>query len=204
MKFGELDQWEYRLAMCDELVLERIIIEEGVPDDEFARRSLSQDKIALREIDRLKVEGSYETERARLCSLVGGSAFRLPKLDERLMSATSNLLAGLRSPDPDQRERFRRFYEVMGIADKAPCECRELLMVLEPAQRPPNVGRPTVCPPWANVVEHMDSMRFAVARGGSIPEAARRAAEIEGMPQRASRAKYFERLYRKRIAFRSN
>jgi hypothetical protein len=76
----------------------------------------------------------------------------------------------------------------------------QVLLCLEKAKKPK--GRPGVSPPWRNVVGALDAMRFAVAEGVSIPQAARDAAAREGRAEEESRARYFEKLYRKRAGLR--
>ncbi len=200
----DLEMWEYRFATCDELDLERLVIEQGVPTDDFTREGLAQDKRALREIDRLKIDGTYDEERRRLFARVPDDPLNIRgKIDSDFLRAVDNLLAGLNSSDLEQRARFRRLYEAYDLESKTPYETRDLIMVLETAKRRPKVGRPAICPPWENVVEHLDKMRLLVATGVPIPEAARNAATAEGRMQHASRAKYFEGLYRKRVALRA-
>ncbi|WP_371054353.1 hypothetical protein [Rhodosalinus sp. K401] len=197
---------EYRIAACDEIDLEAIVWK-----GRAARSSLLQfasceeaDKAALREIDRLKIAGIYEAERARLAARLdpqpGVFAEIAARLEAGELGPLNNFLRGLRSPDPDQRARFERLYEQAELAGKSPRECWRILSCLEPARKPP--GRPSATPPWRNVVQHLDAMRLAVAGGASIPQAARDAAAGEGRAEEESRARYFEKLYRQRAALR--
>ncbi len=195
---------EYRIAACDEIALEAIVWDGRAPRDEWEARFLEADKAALREIDRLKIAGIYEAERARLAARLDPEPRVFAEIAARLeageLEPLNNFLRGLRSPDPDQRARFERLYEQADLAGKSPRECWHILSCLEPAQKPR--GRPPATPPWRNVAQQLDAMRLAVAGGASIPQAARDAAAGEGRAEEESRARYFEKLYRQRAALR--
>lgn len=195
---------EYRIAACDEIDLESIVWDERDSSDEWLRRYHEADRTALREIERLKLAGTYEIERARLAAYLEPPNPAHERLAKRIENGEfepmRNFMDGLRSPDLGQRERFERLYEQAELADKTPREFWHILRCLEKAKKPK--GRPGVSPPWRNVVGALDAMRFAVAEGVSIPQAARDAAAREGRAEEESRAGYFEKLYRKRAGLR--
>ena len=67
---------------------------------------------ALREIDRLKLAGEYEAERARLAKYLDPPSPAVKHLAQRARSGEfgpfQNFLDGLSSPDPDHRgDRYR-------------------------------------------------------------------------------------------------
>lgn len=204
------------VAVYDEIRLEEIVFEIENQDEieNVEKMESAICKAALREIDRLKSAGEYESEIARLASdyekrtqffersaKIAQSAELGDRFEER--GPLGNLLDGLRSPDQEQRARFQRLSETERFNERDPVEYWHILECLEPAKKRTRKGRPSVVPPWRNVVEHLDRMRMSVAQGASIPEAARQAAEEEGKPQAENRAKYFERLYRERAALRT-
>lgn len=195
---------EYRIAACDEIDLEFIVWDERDPSDEWLRRYHEADRAALREIERLKLAGTYEIERARLAAYLEPPNPVHERLAQRIENGEfepmRNFSDGLRSPDIGQRERFERLYEEAELADKTPREFWHILLCLEKAKKPK--GRPGVSPPWRNAVGAMDAMRFAVAGGATVPQAARDAAAKEGRVAQDNRAKYFEKLYRQRSALR--
>ncbi len=195
---------EYRIAACDEIDLEAIVWDERTPSNEWLRRYHEADRAALREIERLKLAGTYEIERARLATYLESPSPAHERLAQRIendeFEPMRNFLVGLRSPDQEQSERFERLYCEAELADKAPSECWHILACLEKAKKPK--GRPGVSPPWRNVVTALDAMRLLVASGATIPQAAREMAANEGRAAQGSRARYFEKLYRQREALR--
>jgi hypothetical protein len=201
----KLTMTEFRIAALAEIDLEAMLWESREPDDDLERRYHEADKAALREIDRLKIAGEYELERRRLVALLDPPQPAFVQLIERIdasdFSPWENFYSGLNSPDPDQRARFERLYEKEKMSGRALHEARHILECLEPAKRK-REGRPKAIPPWRNVVEHLDAMRLAVAGGASIAQAASEAAIREGRVNADSRAQYFERRYRQRMALR--
>lgn len=195
---------EYRIAACDEVDLESIVWDERDSSNERLRRYHEADRAALREIERLKLAGTYEAERARLAAYLEPPNPAHDRLAQRIENGEfepmRNFLDGVRSPDLEQRERFESLYEKAKLADKSPREFWHILLCLEKAKKPK--GRPGVSPPWRNVVGALDAMRFAVAKGASIPQAARDAAAREGRAEEESRARYFEKLFRERVRLR--
>lgn len=195
---------EYRIAACDEIDLESIVWDERDPSDEWMRRYHEADRAALREIERLKLAGKYEIERARLSAYLEPPNPAHERLAQRIENGEfepmRNFLDGVRSPDLGQRERFEQLYVEGELADKTPREFWHILLCLEQAKKPK--GRPGISPPWRNVVGALDAMRLAVANGNTIPQAAREAAAKEGRAEQHNRARYFEKLYRQRAALR--
>lgn len=188
---------DWRFAHGDELDIEDELLDMAASDN--FRADLV---CALRRIDRTKVDGTYDAQRAELRKKL--EHLRLPaiELSEGQMRAAelvSNFAAGCRSPDPDQRRRFKKLLERIG----ADClgEWMDVMAAIEPAKR--HKGKRRISPPWRNVAEHMDAMRSLLASEDiSIPEAARRIADGEGRAQRRSRAEYFEKMYRQKAALR--
>ena len=78
--------------------------------------------------------------------------------------AFTNLLAGLSSPDEEQKRRFEAFADV--VADYTFDHARPLLAVLEHGKR--TAGRRT----GNDDSEALRKMKLAVSRGMSIPQAA--------------------------------
>ncbi|PIV79076.1 MAG: hypothetical protein COW54_05935 [Rhodobacteraceae bacterium CG17_big_fil_post_rev_8_21_14_2_50_63_15] len=192
------------IAGRDEIEIEESLWRSRARKDDDLERYSEVERAALREIERLKTEGTYKAERARLAAKLPPRSPELVKLGERVQSGEfeplQNFLAGLKSADPEQRARFQRLYEEGDFANKAPSETWHIISCLEPAKKAK--GRPNAMPPWRHVVSYLDEMRLAVRAGASIPQAARDAAAMEGFAEQASRAKYFERLYRQRALLR--
>jgi len=198
---------EFRIAASDETDLEQIVWESSTDVDDGRKRYDEADVAALREIDRLKVAGEYAVERARLAALLEPPSPSMQRIAQRIetgeIEPLRNFMDGLKSPDPVQRTRFERLYEKEGLAEKTPREFWHLLECLEPAKRK-REGRPNIIPPWRGVASEMDAMRLLIARGASIPEAAREAARREGRQNVSpdNRSKYLENLYRQKMALR--
>ena len=96
------------------------------------------------------------------------------------------------------KERGRKQWKLTGLSAEKKLQDSEF--ALEKAKM--KNGRPGVSPPWRNEVEAMDAMRKSCAGGLSTPCAAREAARLEGRATEASRAGYFEKLYRKKARLR--
>lgn len=207
-----LDEWA--LASYDETSLEEQLIGFSKRDDEFYSEYRIAFKDALRAVDALKMSGKYPKERSRLKKILEDAEeevshesrkafdrrWKSPQMIEYL-SHVSNLLAGTQSPDPEQRTRFLALMDELGLWNKTPREVpTALLRSLERAKRPK--GRKSIPTPWANVTEHMDAMRVAVADGASIYEAARTRAALEKTAGEAERARTLAKLYRQKMALR--
>lgn len=195
MKYSDrLTLEEYRIATCGELDIEAIALQSKCRDDIIAA------KRALREIDRMKLAGTYDDERARLAEFLDEPAFpELPDQAREDVSALTNFLAGLNSPDVIQRELFRHLYDRGGLSEKSLGEALHILRPLQAAKH--RKGAKQLVPPWRNVAEALDEMRLDVAAGRSIPEAARRAARAE-TGGAENRAGTLERHYRARMSLR--
>lgn len=191
---------DFTIAFRDELAIEAEAC--GVIEFPGANASLAA---ALRKIDLLKIAGTYEVERQAIREMVREDGYDPPSIPAKVPEhvkaidrGLQNLFAGLRSPDPDQRRKFEALFE--RLRNRAPYEAAEILDVLEKAKLPKR--KPRVVPPWRNHAAQMDKMRLLVAEGYSIPAAARSVAAAEGRSHEASRARYFERLYRQKIELR--
>ena len=205
---------DWAIASYDEMSLEQQAI--GTLKDEtdwnLTYRLLFKE--ALRLVDALKISGRYEVERSRLAQIIQKvekeTARETKERFKRHWQSTevreflshySNLLAGIRSPDPEQNARFRALMDELELWDKTPREVPvALLKALERAKLPK--GRKSIPTPWANVTEHMDAMRLAVAGGDSIHEAARARAAMEQTAGEAERARTPAKLYRQMMALR--
>jgi hypothetical protein len=195
---------EMLIAACDEIDLEERVLRYQFDADPWAGKYRAEEVAALREIDRLKIHGEYETARSRLSAILADEPSWTSQLMEVVASLDlapmNNFSMGLQSPDEDQRARFRAVIDMPEIGEATPGEIWSILRCMESAKM--HKGRPTVSPPWRNVASHLDAMRLDVARGASIPFAARNAASREGGAGQHSRAKYFERLFRDRQKIR--
>jgi hypothetical protein len=192
------------IAGRDEIEIEETLWRSSKREDLDLQRYSEVEREALREIERLKLAGTYEAERARLAAKLPPTSPESIRFGERIRAGEfeplQNFLAGLKSADPEQRARFQSLYEEGGFANKTPVEMWHIISCLEPAKKAK--GRPNAIPPWRNVVASLDAMRLAVHAGVSIPQAARDAAEQEGRAEQENRAKYFERLFRQRQKLR--
>lgn len=195
---------EMLIAAHDEIDLEESVLSYPFDADPWAAKYRAEGVAALREIDQLKIDGEYETERSRLSAILADEPSWTSQVAEVAASLDlaplNNFSMGLQSPDEDQRARFRAMADMPEIGEATPGEIWSILRCMEPAKM--HKGRPTVSPPWRNVASHLDAMRLDVARGASIPFAARDAASREGGAGQHSRAKYFERLFRDRQKIR--
>jgi hypothetical protein len=192
------------IASCDEIDLEERVLRYPFDADPWLAKYRAEEVAALREIDRLKIAGEYEKERSRLSDILADRPIWPSQVMEVVASLDlaplNNFSMGLQSPDEGQRARFRAMVDMPEIGEATPGEIWSILRCIEPAKM--HKGRPTVSPPWRNVASHLDAMRLDVARGASIPFAARDAASREGGAGQHSRAKYFERLFRDRQKIR--
>lgn len=205
---------EWALASYDETSLEKQAIDSLKKDDDWNLEYRQLFKEALKAVDSLKISGAYQAERLRLANIIKEADKDIAresreKFNEwwhsaemrEFMSHVSNLLAGIRSPNLDQRARFRALMDELELWDKAPKEIPvSLLRTLERAKL--SKGRKSIPTPWANETEHMDAMRLAVARGVEIIDAARVRAALEQTAGEDERAKTLAKLYRKKMALR--
>ena len=205
---------DWALASHDETSLEQQAIDTLKDETDWNLTYRQLFKEALRLVDALKISGRYESEKSRLAQIVQEAQedtaretkerfkrhWETPEMQE-FLSHMSNLLAGIRSPDPEQRARFRDLMDQLELWNKTPREVPvALLRALERAKLPK--GRKSIPTPWANVTEHMDAMRLAVASGDSIHEAARARAILEQTAGEAERARTLAKLYRQKMALR--
>lgn len=193
------------LARWDEAEIEAQVLDLSKIGSDRDQADLAAFRQALRAIDALKISGRYDQEIAKLRR-------NLPKPDVRYYNdkaqdfarAYGNLMAGLRSPDPVQGANFRKLIDELDLWEKVPGDVPEyLLAVLEPAQNEKRRGRKGIGRPWANVDDHMDAMRAAVAAGQSVLDAARARAALEQTAGEAERAKTLAKLYRQKMDLRN-
>lgn len=198
---------EYYIAAMDEIEIEQDL----TPGDQARQASAligSEQKAmraALREIDRLKVSGDYEKERARLWEELGlAQTDREVEFPPRIFEFAKhwgNLRAGLNSPDEAEQEQFRKFYEAAQLRSKSLPEAQELISVLRTAKK--KKGRKNVLrPAWLEDLGELDEIRLLYGQGLSIPMAARQVAQREALAHQDSRAKRFENLFRERMKLR--
>ena len=97
---------DYYIACYDEVDIEEELYRwqnKGNPT-ESERTEANVKREALREIDRLKISGDYETTRADHKKLYDtGPVLKSWKLDPSFTKKWNNLRAGMKSPDLDQR-----------------------------------------------------------------------------------------------------
>ena len=200
----EITMAEYQIAVCDEIDIEATVWDSQNGLDDFDRRTLASDRAVLREIEKLKLSGKYKARRRQLSAKLEPSLIehrRFIKTIQNLdFGPLENFMDGLNSSDADQKARFQRLYNEAGLGGKMPCECVHILNCLEKGKK--HKGRPGVSPPWRNVVASLDAMRFAVAAGLTIPQAAQSVANGEGDAMAESRAHRYEKLFRQRQAIR--
>lgn len=213
-----LSNQECLIASRDEISIEAELFER---DDRVERlgnnNQLTEDlRAALKAVNRLKISGQYCEERARLAVILkeddavmseefwarnpNSTHLRDAKPNPELVHLLGNLMDGLKSPNKAQQERFRAFYEAAGLADMTPRDSLALIGALEPAQK--QKGRPSVSPPWRNIVSALDAMRLLVANGKTVANAARVVAAEEGRAGQDGRASYFAKNYIRREELR--
>lgn len=209
---------DYLIFSHDELDIERELLEMMAAGAEASPLVLAEYRAALRRVDQLKLAGSYEDARKEIGASIGdardaaveGFIERNPAIAAYLagdpwavdnVNHVSNLFAGLRSPDPEQRVRFRKMYEEMKIAEKSPSDVKYLLPVLERAKR--RKGRPSLRTPWENEQGNMERIRQLVASGKSVLSAAKEIAASAGVAGVEERAKTLAKLYRDKQAVRN-
>lgn len=196
---------ELRIAKADELEIEHELIRAMEQGETWGAAPCLELRSALRQIDAWKAARVYERERTLLREKVAALLPPLIHPDERKMQEAerewehmANLFRGLKSPDPQERADFTALFE--RIRDMS---FRDGLAFVRPLKKAKGAGgRPSAKPPWRHIAPFLEQMRVDVANGTSIPGAARAAAEAEGKAQKASRAEYFEQLYRDRMRLR--
>lgn len=211
---GHLENRDYYVAWIDELEIEARLLGQldgkvdvnGEGNEEKAMRA------ALREIDRLKIEGCLVSERARLQKLpeiegldrtLDRAISKLIRDDTGFLKNWDNLRQGMNSPDPEQAERFNKFFDAAGLGPKTPREIVDLIGVLEPAKTRKKPGRkPIPVPKWRNDTAVLDEMLALVNRGMSVKAASERIAEEEASGREESRAKRLANFYRDRQKLR--
>lgn len=212
--FEHLSRMEYYVAWMDELDIEAKLLRRL--ENEGAKVSkdpiVSAMREALREIDRLKIEGRLEAERTRLQTLpeiedldktLDRTVMRVRRDHADFFEYWDNLRQGMESPDPDQRERFIRFYDAAELSPKKPREIIDLIAVLEPAKRTKKPGRKSIAnPKWRNDVNELNEMLVLVASGSSAKAASEKIIEAKASGWEESRAKRLANFYRERQKLR--
>lgn len=216
-KFGAhtpLSFVEWAFAVYDEASLEKQKIGMLADDSDWSLTYRAVFTEALRMVDALKLSGKYQEERSRLQKIIVEAQdeasreshaaftknFNSPEMVD-FKAVLYNLLAGIRSPDPQQRARFLALMDELELWDKTPREVSvALLRALERAKLPK--GRKSIPTPWANVTEHMDAMRLVVAGGLSIYHAALARAALARTAGEAERSRTLAKLYRQKLALR--
>lgn len=212
--FEHLSRMEYYVAWMDELDIEAKLLRRMENEDVDANEDpvVSAMREALGEIDKLKIEGGLAAERIRLQQLP--EIEELGKTLDRTITRVQrdytdyfeywdNLRQGMKSPDPDQRERFNRFFEAAGLGPKKPWEIIDLIAVLEPAKRKKKPGRkPIANPKWRNDVNELNEMLVLVAGGLSAKAASEQVIEAKAAGWEESRAKRLANFYRERQKLR--
>lgn len=225
----DITMHEFWLCRVDEVdIEERLISEVSTPAQDVFIECAEAMKSTLRCIDALKIGGTYDQERKLLEPKIAraeqeayenfskmnpgfeGNLDRTP--DPKDMAALENYLSGLNSKDPKQRKRFRNLSETPDFKKKNLQEALPFLNVLEKAQK--LSGRPSVSPPWRNIVHALDEMRLIIAEqqespkinfvgsDRTVPWAARVVAEREGNATVESRIKRYAKEFRSRVALR--
>ncbi|MDA0924658.1 MAG: hypothetical protein O3A97_08680 [Proteobacteria bacterium] len=190
------------LALWDEAEIEAQVLDLEIGSDRD-QADLAAFQQALQAIDGLKISGRYDQEIAKLRGNRTESEARHHTGTARdFARAYANLMAGVRSPDPEQRARFKKLMDELSLWEKVPSDVpKSILAVLEAAKRPK--GRKSLIVPWANEHQHMDAMRLAVAAGQSVLDAARARAALEQTAGQTERAKTLAKLYRQKMDLRN-
>jgi hypothetical protein len=169
-----ISQTDATFAFSSELEIEHALIE-AMADPSPSRidlKIMASHRAALRRIDRLKVRGTYEAQRARILDRIGEHRIAAPHFEPDVTAAVDNMVKGCRSPDEAQRANFETIRAA--IVEKPLAEALPFLMELRPAKRG-RTGRPTVSPPWRNFADELDLVRLLRAANVPLAEAARRA-----------------------------
>lgn len=206
---------EWLLASRDECEIEALLCDyRGCPpDDEVSIAEMGAANAAIRLVDELICKGEYFSTRDRLRSKIEAhettkkalekmiSEQKILMADKDLEEDLQNLFNGMkRSPDLEQRARFKEVCDYPGFRGKTPREIAPILAVMERAKG--RKGRPKANPPWRYEQDNMSAMRSLIFSGVTISEAARKVASNEGRINTESRADYFERLYRQKLMLR--
>ncbi len=212
--FEHLSKKDYYIAWMDELDIEAKLLRrlENEDVDTSGDPVLSAMREALREIDKLKIEGLLEAEQTRLQQLpeiidLGKTLDRTTTRVQRdytdFFEYWDNLRHGMKSPDPDQMERFNSFVEAAGLGPKKPWEIVDLIAVLEPAKRKKKPGRkPIANPKWRNDAIELDEMLVLVAGGISAKAASEQVIKAKAGGWEESRAKRLANFFRERQKLR--
>lgn len=212
--FEHLTKKDYYVAWMDELDIEakllRRLENEDVGTGEDPVVCAMREALGL--IDKLKIEGRLEAERSRLQQLpdiedlsktLDRTITRVQRDYADFFEYWDNLREGMESPDPDQRERFNRFFEAAGLGPKKPSEIIDLIAVLEPAKRKKKPGRkPIANPKWRNDVNELNEMLVLVAGGLSAKAASEQVIEAKAEGWEESRAKRLANFFRERQKLR--
>lgn len=200
---------EYYIAAMDEIEIEKDLTPRDKARHPAALKDPEQEamRAALQEIDRLKICGDYDKERARLWVELGlaqyhsGQGLKIPAGFLDFAKHWENLKTGMKSPDVAERDQFNKFFETAQLRSKSLPEAQALISILQRAKK--KQGRtPKLKPTWLNDTDELDEMRLLHAQGMSIPMAARQVAQKEGRAQQDSRAKRVENFFRKRMKLR--
>lgn len=204
MATEELTMAEYRLAILDEIDIEGLLCEylespEELMSDSGKAHALELQH-ALRTIDELKGNGTYETTRARLRQKIPPEPVYPDEVPE--IEHLNNVLSGMDSPDDAQRRRFHDLWNATNLGEMSFREALPILRNQERAKKGKG-GRPAIQPKWRNELWALEKMEGLIP-SKSVPEAARLIAEAELQKHstKESRAKLFERNYRKRRKLR--
>ncbi|WP_428515455.1 hypothetical protein [Roseovarius sp.] len=212
--FEHLAKKDYYIAWVDELDIEAKLISRLEDDgaEHWQGIVITAMREALREIDQLKIAGRLDAEKARMKQRP-----EIAELEEKLdriwpiiqrsnadfFEDWNNLRQGMKSPDPDQRARFNRFYEAAELGSKLPRDIADLIAVLEPAKIVKSPGRkPIAIPKWRNDTAALDEMLTLVAKGLSPKAASEKIARDEGSVREVSRAKRLADFFRDRQRLR--
>jgi len=209
------ERWRCHVAWKDELDLEAAVIEED--PDGFEVPFMKQ---ALRMIDLWAVEGTLQERVGEIREVYNSfqPQFTEPFFEDveakeqadALLESPAfrnrigewhNLMAGVDSPDPEQRQMFEDAFsklEKMGLAEAEP-----ILRLLLRAKKHGGNGRPPARPPWRNVHRSMELMRELMADGVSKKVVAERAArKSPGTGTMNNRIRYFVELFEKKQSLR--
>ena len=219
--------WEVFLLVRPENSIEGGLIDllREKDEDGLLLKEVTEYKAALRTIDQLKISGEYEAYQQKVLFLVEkansraldnfvmenpGIKSKIARYDSDIQASDGtidrelrNLFDGLKSPNPQQRERFRKMYEQLGLAQKTYPEIKDVLPALERVKGKP--GRGKLLTPWSNEFGAMDFMRDLLAANPrtAISDAARQADQADPRSNAPNRPKRLERLYAQKMALRN-
>lgn len=194
------------IASRDEIDIEADLVRLLEKESRF--REVESYRTALRLIDRLREDGRLDQERKRLAGLMNlpteedkrRMSNRLTPIDDML----ENLYAGMESPDPIQRKRFRRAWNRIKDLAVYDDEVQTWLPILEKAPKKRGHRR-RLYPPWRNDDASLKRMRDLVLGGQSIVEASQLAAREENHAAdeyQTNRAHSLQKRYKLKMALR--